>query len=51
MLNKARRALDAAPLLMAGADTEVACNRSYYAMFYAAHAALWVTRLQPVVSS
>lgn len=47
MLNKAHRALDAARLLMAGADTEGACNRAYYAMFYAAHAALWATGAQP----
>ncbi len=48
ILNKARRALDAARLLMADADTEGTCNRAYYAMFYAAHAALWGQHSQPV---
>jgi uncharacterized protein (UPF0332 family) len=38
---KARRALDEAKILLAGGHTEGACNRAYYAMFDAAHAALW----------
>lgn len=39
-LNKARRALSSAKLLLADGDNEGACNRAYYAMFDAAHAAL-----------
>ncbi|WPL16530.1 HEPN domain protein [Thiorhodovibrio winogradskyi] len=39
-LSKARRALASACLLLADGDTEGACNRAYYAMFDAAHAAL-----------
>lgn len=37
---KAIRALASAKLLLADGDTEGACNRTYYAMFDAAHAAL-----------
>jgi uncharacterized protein (UPF0332 family) len=39
-LVKAVRALASAKLLMADGDFEGACNRAYYAMFDAAHAAL-----------
>ncbi len=39
-LQKAERALSAAKLLLDNGDTEGACNRAYYAMFDAAHAAL-----------
>ena len=39
-LAKAKRALTSARLLLADGDTEGACNRAYYAMFDAAHAAL-----------
>lgn len=39
-LHKARRALSGALLLLQAGDTEGACNRAYYAMFDAAHAAL-----------
>lgn len=39
-LVKATRALASAKLLMADGDLEGACNRAYYAMFDAAHAAL-----------
>ncbi|EGV27515.1 HEPN domain protein [Thiorhodococcus drewsii AZ1] len=39
-LAKSRRALASARLLLADGDTEGACNRAYYAMFDAAHAAL-----------
>ena len=39
-LERARRALESADLLLAAADFEGAVNRAYYAMFYAAHAAL-----------
>lgn len=39
-LAKARRALASARLLLADGDPEGACNRAYYAMFDAAHAAL-----------
>ena len=37
---KAERALSGARLLLAAEDTEGACNRAYFAMFDAAHAAL-----------
>ena len=37
---KARRALKAARLLNGEDESEGTCNRAYYAMFYAAHAAL-----------
>lgn len=37
---KALRALASARLLLANGDIEGACNRAYYAMFDAAHAAL-----------
>jgi uncharacterized protein (UPF0332 family) len=40
-LRKAERALDEARMLMTGNKTEGACNRAYYAMFDAAHAALF----------
>jgi uncharacterized protein (UPF0332 family) len=39
-MEKALRALSGARLLLSGADSEGACNRAYYAMFDAAHAAL-----------
>lgn len=39
-MKKASRALAAARLLVANAEVEGACNRAYYAMFDAAHAAL-----------
>lgn len=39
-LHKARRALSGARLLLQAGDTEGSCNRAYYAMFDAAHAAL-----------
>lgn len=41
-LGKAERALAAARLLLDNGDVEGACNRAYYAMFDAAHAALLV---------
>lgn len=37
---KAERAADSAKLLLENGDPEGACNRAYYAMFDAAHAAL-----------
>jgi uncharacterized protein (UPF0332 family) len=37
---KAERTLSAALLLLGSGDTEGACNRAYYAMYYAAQAAL-----------
>jgi uncharacterized protein (UPF0332 family) len=40
-LRKAERALDEAKLLMAAKKTEGASNRAYYAMYDAAHAALF----------
>lgn len=39
-LEKAERALASARLLRQDSDVEGACNRAYYAMFDAAHAAL-----------
>lgn len=39
-MHKACRALSSANLLLADKDVEGACNRAYYAMFNAAHAAL-----------
>lgn len=41
---KAIRALASARLLLANGDVEGACNRAYYAMFDAAHAALLRSR-------
>lgn len=40
-LGKAERALAAARILLRENEAEGACNRAYYAMFDAAHAALW----------
>jgi uncharacterized protein (UPF0332 family) len=37
---KAERTLSAARLLLGSGDTEGTCNRAYYAMYYAAQAAL-----------
>ncbi|MGI4767339.1 MAG: HEPN domain-containing protein [Janthinobacterium lividum] len=46
-MRKANRALTSAQSLLDEFDTEGACNRAYFAMFNAAHAALWATgRLQ-----
>lgn len=39
-MGKASRALTSARLLLGNGDVEGACNRAYYAMFDAAHAAL-----------
>jgi uncharacterized protein (UPF0332 family) len=39
-MSKAQRTLSAAHSLLRDGDTEGACNRAYYAMFNAAHAAL-----------
>jgi len=39
-LKKARRALAGARLLLQSGDGDGACNRAYYAMFEATHAAL-----------
>ena len=47
-MQKARRTLEAARLLLANNDTEGACNRAYYAMFDAAHAALWAAGVQRI---
>jgi uncharacterized protein (UPF0332 family) len=47
-LQKAGRALASAKLLLDDGDTEGACNRAYYAMFDAAHAAL--LRLIPEIN-
>jgi uncharacterized protein (UPF0332 family) len=40
LLKKADRALESAELLLQAGDVDGACSRSYYAMFYAARAAL-----------
>ena len=42
-MQKAQRALDEARLLLGAQMTEGACNRAYYAMHDAAHAALFAT--------
>lgn len=42
-LRKAERALEHAAMLLAAEATESACNRAYYAMHDAAHAALLAT--------
>ena len=42
---KAHRALKAARLLESEVELEGTCNRAYYAMFYAAHAALFVVAM------
>ena len=47
-LLKARRALVSARLLLENGDIEGSCNRAYYAMFDAAHAAL--LRHQPGIN-
>jgi HEPN domain len=39
-MRKAAQALASAHQLLAGGDSDGACNRAYYAMFDAAHAAL-----------
>ncbi len=39
-IEKAQRALVASRILLESDDTEGACNRAYYAMFNASHAAL-----------
>ena len=40
LLNRARRAAQSARILLSAGDVNGAVNRAYYAMFYAAHAAL-----------
>ncbi len=40
-MEKAERAFSGARLLLSAGDLEGACNSAYYAMFDAAHAALW----------
>jgi uncharacterized protein (UPF0332 family) len=45
-MSKAERALTAARLLLNAGDTDGACNRAYYAMFDAAHAALHAARIE-----
>jgi uncharacterized protein (UPF0332 family) len=44
-LEKAERALSAARILLNADNPEGACNRAYYAMFDAAHAALLAAKL------
>jgi uncharacterized protein (UPF0332 family) len=45
-MRKALRSLETARWLLSKSDTEGACNRAYYAMFHAAHAALWAAGAQ-----
>ena len=45
-IEKAERALESCRTLLKNNDTVGACNCAYYAMFYAAHAALWASRAQ-----
>jgi uncharacterized protein (UPF0332 family) len=47
-LEKADRALDAAKTLIEAKSAEGACNRAYYAMFDAAHAALFALRIEEI---
>lgn len=42
-LEKAERAFRFARTLLLADETAGACNRAYYAMFGAAHAALWAS--------
>ena len=46
LMEKAGRALAAARLLLEANDTDGACNRAYYAMFDAAHAALFTLGIE-----
>nr|WP_281799719.1 HEPN domain-containing protein [Methylocystis echinoides] len=45
-MKKAKRALSAARLLLTAGDGDGACNRAYYAMFDAAHAALFALAIE-----
>jgi uncharacterized protein (UPF0332 family) len=45
-MRKAKAALIGARLLLKSGDTDGACSRSYYAMFDAAHAALFATGIE-----
>jgi uncharacterized protein (UPF0332 family) len=47
-LCKAERALKAARLLLENNDSDGACNRAYYAMFDAAHAALFALGVEGI---
>ena len=49
-LRKAEQALVAARLLLNAQDTDGACNRAYYAMFDAAHAALFALGIEGLTS-
>jgi uncharacterized protein (UPF0332 family) len=50
LLEKADRALASADVLLRDSDTEGTCNRSYYAMFNAARAALILVGAPPEVT-
>ncbi len=50
LLEKADRALASADILLRKGDAEGACNRSYYAMFNAARAALILVAAPPEVT-
>jgi uncharacterized protein (UPF0332 family) len=47
-MQKAERALKAARLLLKADDADGACNRAYYAMFDAAHAALFALGVEGI---
>ena len=47
MLDRSRQALRAARLLLGADDAEGSINRSYYAAFYLASAALWLVGERP----
>ena len=49
-LRKAEQALAAARLLLEAQDADGACNRAYYAMFDAAHAALFALGIEGLTS-
>jgi uncharacterized protein (UPF0332 family) len=50
-IEKAERALSAARVLLSADNTEGACNRAYYAIFDAAHAALLAANVGVAITS
>jgi uncharacterized protein (UPF0332 family) len=51
LLDRARRAVESAELLLRSGDPNGACNRAYYAMFDAARAALIATQPVPAAEA
>jgi uncharacterized protein (UPF0332 family) len=49
-LRKAERALAGARVLLTAGDTDGACNRAYYAIFDAAHAALFALHVEDIAA-